>query len=90
MSEFIGWWLCYEMSYPDPASALLYPLAGPSRVAVTLTKQDRGLQQYLVEAAYNYVPQVLLCCAFLGICKFISLLTVMNEWYILALYIQID
>nr|XP_047909692.1 uncharacterized protein LOC106041217 isoform X1 [Anser cygnoides] len=57
VSEFIGWQLCSEMSYPDPASALLYPLAGPSRVAVTLTKQDRGLQQYVVEAAYNYVPQ---------------------------------
>ncbi|XP_050569866.1 uncharacterized protein LOC118249263 [Cygnus atratus] len=57
VSEFTGWQLCSEMSYPDPASALFYPLAGPSRVAVTLTKQDRGLQQYVVEAAYNYVPQ---------------------------------
>lgn len=58
MSEFIGWQLCSEMSYPDPASSLVFPLAGPLKVAVMLTKQDKGLQQYLVEATYNYIPQV--------------------------------
>ncbi|XP_026714940.1 uncharacterized protein LOC113485740 [Athene cunicularia] len=57
VSEIIGWQLCSEMSYPDPASGLFFPLTGPLRVIVTLTKQDRGLQQYLVEAAYNYIPQ---------------------------------
>ncbi|KAJ7409931.1 hypothetical protein BTVI_55017 [Pitangus sulphuratus] len=57
VSEILGWQLCSEMSYPAPASGLVFPLPGPLRVAVTLTKQDRGLQQYLVEAAYNYVPQ---------------------------------
>ncbi|XP_054017227.1 uncharacterized protein LOC128897188 [Dryobates pubescens] len=57
VSEVIGWQLCSEMSYPDPASGLVFPLAGPLKMAVTLTKQDKGLQQYLVEAAYNYIPQ---------------------------------
>ncbi|RMC17771.1 hypothetical protein DUI87_05436 [Hirundo rustica rustica] len=57
VSEIIGWQLCSEMSYPDPASGLVFPLPGPLRVAVTLTKQDRGLQQYVVEAAYNYIAQ---------------------------------
>jgi len=58
VSEVTGWELCSEMSYPDPVSGLLLPLTGPWRVAVTLTKQDRGLQQYIVEAAYDYIPQV--------------------------------
>uniref|UniRef100_A0A8B9NB14 Vitellinogen open beta-sheet domain-containing protein n=1 Tax=Accipiter nisus TaxID=211598 RepID=A0A8B9NB14_9AVES len=57
VSEILGWQLCSEMSYPDPASGLVFPLTGPLRVAVTLTKQDRGLQQYVMEAACNYVPQ---------------------------------
>ncbi|XP_059718042.1 uncharacterized protein LOC132335482 [Haemorhous mexicanus] len=57
VSEIIGWQLCSEMSFPDPASGLVFPLSGPLRVAVTLTKQDRGLQQYVVEAAYNHIAQ---------------------------------
>ncbi|XP_065541888.1 uncharacterized protein LOC136017503 [Lathamus discolor] len=57
VSKIIGWQLCSEMSYPAPASGLVFPLTGPLRVAVTLTKQDRGLQQYIVEAAYNYIAQ---------------------------------
>ncbi|XP_064376460.1 uncharacterized protein LOC112981027 isoform X3 [Dromaius novaehollandiae] len=57
VSKIIGWQLCSEMLYPDSASGLPFPFTGPLRVAVTLIKQDRGLQQYLVEAAYNYIPQ---------------------------------
>nr|XP_013795695.1 PREDICTED: uncharacterized protein LOC106482631 [Apteryx mantelli mantelli] len=57
VSKIIGWQLCSEMLCPDSASGLPFPFTGPLRVAVTLTKQDRGLQQYLVEAAYNYIPQ---------------------------------
>ncbi|XP_053936194.1 uncharacterized protein LOC128853691 isoform X2 [Cuculus canorus] len=57
VSEIIGWQLCSEMSYPDSANGLVFPLTGPLRMAVTLTKQDRGLQQYVLEAAYNYIPQ---------------------------------
>ncbi|XP_057263855.1 uncharacterized protein LOC130598454 [Pezoporus wallicus] len=57
VSKIIGWQLCSEMSYPAAASGLVFPLTGPLRVAVTLIKQDRGLQQYIVEAAYNYIAQ---------------------------------
>ncbi|XP_062444584.1 uncharacterized protein LOC134147453 [Rhea pennata] len=57
VSKIIGWQLCSEMLYPDSASGLPFPFTGPLRVAVTLTKKDRGLQQYLVEAAYNYIAQ---------------------------------
>ncbi|XP_033921269.1 uncharacterized protein [Melopsittacus undulatus] len=57
VSKIIGWQLCSEMSYPASVSDLVFPLTGPLRVAVTLTKQDRGLQQYIVEAAYNYIAQ---------------------------------
>ncbi|XP_032560203.1 uncharacterized protein LOC116795019 [Chiroxiphia lanceolata] len=57
VSEILGWQLCSEMSYPALASGLVFPLTGPLRVAVILTKKDRGLQQYVVEAAYNYIPQ---------------------------------
>ncbi|XP_066417236.1 uncharacterized protein [Molothrus aeneus] len=57
VSEIIGWQLCSAMSYPDPASGLVFPLSGPLRVAVILTKQDRGLQQYVVEAAYDHIAQ---------------------------------
>lgn len=58
VSEIIGWQLCSAMSSPDPASGLVFPLSGPLRVAVTLTKQDRGLQQYVLEAAYDHTAQV--------------------------------
>ncbi|XP_057891811.1 uncharacterized protein LOC131090453 [Melospiza georgiana] len=57
VSEIIGWQLCSALSYPGPASGLVFPLSGPLRVAVTLTKQDRGLQQYVVEAAYDHTAQ---------------------------------
>nr|XP_009681790.1 PREDICTED: uncharacterized protein LOC104149710 [Struthio camelus australis] len=57
VSKIIGWQLCSEMLYPDSASGLPFPFTGPLRVSVTLTKQDRGLQQYLVEAAYSYIPR---------------------------------
>ncbi|XP_019350266.2 uncharacterized protein LOC102557779 isoform X1 [Alligator mississippiensis] len=57
VSKIIGWQLCSEMSYPDSTSSLPFPLSGPMKASVTLTKQDRGLRQYLMEAAYNYVSQ---------------------------------
>lgn len=41
-----------------PAADQPYPLWLPVFAAVTLKKQDRGLQQYLLEAAYTLHPQV--------------------------------
>ncbi|XP_069503898.1 uncharacterized protein [Ambystoma mexicanum] len=57
VSKLFGWQLCSEMSYSDASSDLPFPLSAPTKVAVTLKKQDKGLQQYLLEAAYNYVLQ---------------------------------
>ncbi|XP_043349367.1 uncharacterized protein LOC119862732 isoform X3 [Dermochelys coriacea] len=56
-SKIFGWQLCSEMSYPGKTSGLPFPFSGPAKAAMTLKKQDRGLQQYLMEAAYNYSPQ---------------------------------
>ncbi|KAM7152521.1 uncharacterized protein RBU57_012670 [Macrochelys suwanniensis] len=57
VSKIFGWQLCSEMSYPGKTSGLPFPLSGPAKAAMTLKKQDRGLQQYVMEAAYNYTPQ---------------------------------
>nr|XP_032635524.1 uncharacterized protein LOC116824393 isoform X2 [Chelonoidis abingdonii] len=57
VSKIFGWQLCSEMSYPGKTSGLPFPFSGPAKAAMTLKKQDRGLQLYLMEAAYNYTPQ---------------------------------
>ena len=51
-----GWQLCTEVRWPAPDQPSL--LSVPVSAAVTLEKQDRGLQQYLLEAAYTFHPQV--------------------------------
>ncbi|XP_067407568.1 uncharacterized protein [Emydura macquarii macquarii] len=56
-SKIFGWQLCSEMSYHGKTSGLSFPFSGSAKAAMTLKKQDRGLQQYLMEAAYNYVAQ---------------------------------
>ncbi|XP_061009876.1 uncharacterized protein LOC133063958 [Dama dama] len=50
-----GWQLCAEMLWPAPDQP--YLLWVPVLAAMTLKKQDRGLQQYLLEAAYTLHPQ---------------------------------
>ncbi|XP_055264785.1 uncharacterized protein LOC129545005 [Moschus berezovskii] len=50
-----GWQLCTEVRWPAPDQPSL--LSTPVFAAVTLEKQDRGLQQYLLEAAYTLHPQ---------------------------------
>lgn len=51
-----GWRLCTEVTWPAPGQP--YLLSVPMFVAVTLKKQDWGLHQYLLEAAYTFHPQV--------------------------------
>ncbi|KAM9583975.1 LOW QUALITY PROTEIN: uncharacterized protein ACIGJ3_002537 [Trichechus inunguis] len=51
VSRTWGWQLCTEVTWPP------YLLSVPVSMAVTLKKQDPGLQQYLLEAAYNLYPQ---------------------------------
>ncbi|XP_029432572.1 apolipophorins isoform X2 [Rhinatrema bivittatum] len=57
VSKLFGWQFCSEMSYPDPAAGLSVPLSGPVKATVILRKRDKGLQQFLLEAGYNYIPQ---------------------------------
>ncbi|XP_057385670.1 uncharacterized protein LOC130704922 [Balaenoptera acutorostrata] len=49
-----GWQLCTEVSWPPPGKP--YLLSVPVFAAVMLKKQDRGLQHYLLEAAYTLHP----------------------------------
>ena len=51
-----GWQLCTEVTWPPAGQPSLLSL--PVLAAVTLKKQDQGLQQYLLEAAYTFHPQV--------------------------------
>ncbi|EPY76390.1 hypothetical protein CB1_001431008, partial [Camelus ferus] len=55
VSRIWGWQLCTEVSWL--AAGQPYLLSVPVFVAVMLKKQDRGLQQYLLEAAYTLRPQ---------------------------------
>nr|XP_025130430.1 uncharacterized protein LOC102408196 isoform X3 [Bubalus bubalis] len=50
-----GWQVCTEVRWPVPDQPSL--LSVPVFAAVSLKKQDRGLQQYLLEAAYTLHPQ---------------------------------
>ncbi|XP_044534269.1 uncharacterized protein LOC123249339 [Gracilinanus agilis] len=54
-SHIWGWQLCSKVSYP--AWDQPFSLAVPIAAAVTLKKQDKGLRQYLLEAAYAFIPQ---------------------------------
>ncbi|XP_032086906.1 uncharacterized protein LOC116517843, partial [Thamnophis elegans] len=57
-SRMFGWQLCSEVFLPDDKTGpFLLPFPGPVKLAITLRKQDRNLQQYLIKAAYNYVAQ---------------------------------
>lgn len=51
-----GWQLCTEVSWPPAGQP--YLLSVPVFAAVMLKKQDRGLQRYLLEAAYTLHPPV--------------------------------
>ncbi|ELW67642.1 hypothetical protein TREES_T100018447 [Tupaia chinensis] len=54
-SHLWGWRLCTGVTWPAPGCP--YLLSVPVFAAVTLEKQDRGLQRYLLEAAYTLRPQ---------------------------------
>ncbi|XP_042197112.1 uncharacterized protein LOC103188419 [Callorhinchus milii] len=56
-SRQVGWQICSEMSYPLATSGPGFPLSGPAEASVMLIKRDKGLRQYLLEAAYHYSSQ---------------------------------
>uniref|UniRef100_A0A8D0NM76 Vitellogenin domain-containing protein n=1 Tax=Sus scrofa TaxID=9823 RepID=A0A8D0NM76_PIG len=55
VSRTWGWQLCTEVTWP--AAGQPYLLSVPVFAAVMLKKQDRGLHQYRLEAAYTLQPQ---------------------------------
>lgn len=57
-SKMVGWQLCSNASYPFPAAGFSLPPPGPVSMSLRLLKLDRGLQYYLLEAAYSLLAQV--------------------------------
>ncbi|XP_007462901.1 PREDICTED: uncharacterized protein LOC103069110 [Lipotes vexillifer] len=71
VSRTWGWQLCTEVSWPPARQP--YLLSVPVFAAVMLKKQDRGLQHYLLEAAYTlhhpkdcWLPQEASAHVFMG------------------------
>ncbi|XP_051279537.1 uncharacterized protein LOC127375918 isoform X2 [Dicentrarchus labrax] len=56
-SKMVGWQLCSNASYPLPAAGISLPPPGPAHLSLRLLKLDRGLQYYLLEAAYSLLAQ---------------------------------
>ncbi|XP_057190895.1 apolipophorins-like isoform X2 [Triplophysa rosa] len=55
LSKMIGWQLCSDLTYPLTPRG--FPLLGPVLFSLRLQKLDKSLKQYLMEAAYTFVPQ---------------------------------
>uniref|UniRef100_A0A3B3R7Z2 Vitellogenin domain-containing protein n=1 Tax=Paramormyrops kingsleyae TaxID=1676925 RepID=A0A3B3R7Z2_9TELE len=55
--KLLGWQLCSQVSYPSSPSGLVLPPAGPVQLSLRLVKRDKGLHQYLLEAAYSLLQQ---------------------------------
>lgn len=55
----VGWQLCSNVSYPLSSTGLTFLPPGPVHLSLRLLKLDRGLHQYLLEAAYSLLTQVL-------------------------------
>ncbi|KAJ8011260.1 hypothetical protein DPEC_G00056310 [Dallia pectoralis] len=56
-SKMVGWQLCSNVSYPLSSTGITFPPPGPVHVSLRLLKLDRGLHQYLLEAAYSLQTQ---------------------------------
>ncbi|XDV26873.1 hypothetical protein PO909_030500, partial [Leuciscus waleckii] len=57
-SKMVGWQLCSDVTYPLTLMGKGFPPLGPVLFTLRLQKLDKGLNQYLLEAAYTFVPQV--------------------------------
>ncbi|XP_053326459.1 uncharacterized protein LOC128501125 [Spea bombifrons] len=57
VSKLLGWQPCLELSYRNTSRVLSFPLSGPAKASLVLSKHDKGVRQYLLEASYNYVFQ---------------------------------
>ncbi|KAF4116813.1 hypothetical protein G5714_001366 [Onychostoma macrolepis] len=56
-SKMVGWQLCSDVTYPLTLMGKSFPPLGPVLFTLRLQKLDKGLNQYLLEAAYTFVPQ---------------------------------
>ncbi|TRZ04126.1 hypothetical protein DNTS_008367, partial [Danionella cerebrum] len=56
LSKMVGWQLCSQLSYPLTLLGKHSPMLVPVSFTLRLQKLDKGLKQYLLEAAYTYVP----------------------------------
>ncbi|XP_030220560.1 uncharacterized protein LOC115549482 [Gadus morhua] len=56
-SRMVGWQMCFNVSYPSPATGAWLPPPGPTHMSIRLLKLDRGLYYYLMEAAYSLLSQ---------------------------------
>ncbi|XP_073705892.1 uncharacterized protein [Garra rufa] len=56
-SKMVGWQLCSDVTYPMTLMGKGFPPLGPVLFTLRLQKLDKGLNQYLLEAAYTFVPQ---------------------------------
>ncbi|XP_056320730.1 uncharacterized protein LOC130234526 [Danio aesculapii] len=56
-SKMVGWQLCSDLTYPLTLIGKSFPPLGPVIFTLRLQKLDKGLNQYLLEAAYTFVPQ---------------------------------
>ncbi|XP_066536340.1 uncharacterized protein [Hoplias malabaricus] len=56
-SKLFGWQLCSDVSYPVALMGRGFPPAGPVVFTLRFQKLDRGLQKYLLEAAYAFISQ---------------------------------
>ncbi|XP_019901155.3 uncharacterized protein LOC105030387 isoform X2 [Esox lucius] len=56
-SKMVGWQLCSNVSFPLSTTGLSFPPPGPAHFSLRLLKLDRGLHQYLLEAAYSLLTQ---------------------------------
>ncbi|XP_051722649.1 uncharacterized protein LOC127497907 isoform X1 [Ctenopharyngodon idella] len=56
-SKMVGWQLCSDVTYPLTLKEKGFPPLGPVLFTLRLQKLDKGLNQYLLEAAYTFVTQ---------------------------------
>ncbi|ROJ13809.1 hypothetical protein DPX16_19684 [Anabarilius grahami] len=56
-SKMVGWQLCSDVTYPLTLMGKGFPPLGPVLFTLRLQKLDKGLNQYLLEAAYTFIPQ---------------------------------
>ncbi|XP_016358795.1 apolipophorins-like [Sinocyclocheilus anshuiensis] len=56
-SKMVGWQLCSDIIYPLTLMGKGFPPLDPVLFTLRLQKLDTDLNQYLLEAAYTFVPQ---------------------------------